>query len=145
MLLFSWVIILGALTVAFSAISICLITTLNIANLIPSMPYAGALLLGISFLALAFLSAIGTLYCFLYFRKLIKIYFRWNVNKISYNKKYPPVIIYTILNKKLKRIVRKITGIFTVIFAVSFLSSCIVLTIYTDFKPFWHALNWFVN
>jgi uncharacterized membrane protein len=143
-LLFSWVLVLGALTLALSVSGFCLISTLNINNLIPYMPYLGSFLLGLSLLALSVLSAIGTIYCFLFFKKLTMRYINWNINTSLVNKKHHIPIVRTLTNKRLTRKLRETTGLFLIIFALTFLTGFIVLSLYAKSIGFWHHFNWFV-
>ena len=64
-LLFTWVIVMSAATVAFAVAGVCLILNLNISSLLPSMPYFVGLIFAVMSLALAALAAVGAVYVWL--------------------------------------------------------------------------------
>ncbi|MHB1315807.1 MAG: DUF1700 domain-containing protein [Christensenellales bacterium] len=144
-LLLSWVIVMGALAVASAALGICLTASLNIAAIIPVMPYWGGILSGISFLGLSVVTAVGTIYCYLFFRQLIRAYGRWHKNtlNVSAGPVYPPLSKYPAISAKLKRRLRSIIMIALVVFGLFLVLALFVLFAYTGFKPFWHELGWF--
>lgn len=72
-LIWGCVIVFGASSVAIFVLGVELITTLNIANLIPYIPYVGSLIFGISCLGMGVLVAFGTVYAYLFTVQLFKI------------------------------------------------------------------------
>lgn len=82
-LLFTWVIVMGAAVVAFTVAGVCLIFNVNISNLLPRMPYFVGLIFAVMSLALAVLTAVGTEYCWLYARQLLRSYCRWHRNTLA--------------------------------------------------------------
>lgn len=140
----AWVIVLGAFTIACAALGICLIGGLNIAKLIPYVPYAGALIIGISSSALAVLSAVGTIYCYLVVKQLIKAYIDWHKRVYSGKNHVATVSKYPQISNKSKRYLKNITLISLCAFAVTFIIGLIVLIILADFQAPWHHWNWFV-
>lgn len=141
--LFAWAIVMGAVTLAFAALGICLIMEFNIAGLAPYMPYIGSLVFGIAFLALSVLAAIGTVYCFMYFKQLIKAYGRWHRNKLKSGNIYPPLPKHPEFGAKSRRSLRSIALISLAVFGICSITATLILFAAADFKPFWHAWNWF--
>lgn len=145
--LFGWVAVLGASALSCFGLSLGLIFDFNLGGVIPYIPYFGSLVLGISVLALSILAAAGTIYCCLYFVKLLKTYIKWN-EFVAYgtkNRNYPLIVVYTTKNKKFKRHMRRITQTSLTVFAVAFLLGFIVLVIHARSFEFWHVYNWFVD
>ena len=93
------VVVLGAFSITSLATGFCLITTLNIAGLIPNMPYFSSFMLGISFIGLAIIATIGTIYLFLYVKQWGKIYIRWCKNIVN-NNRYPSISKHPNLSKR---------------------------------------------
>jgi len=140
-LLFSWIIVMGTFAFTVLILSLGLMMNVNIAELIPSMPYFGKLLLGISCLALSILSTIGTMYCYIYIRQWIKVYLRWHQNMMNYGI-YPKLPLSPETN--LQNInLRLVTMIALITFGVCFTLGFVSLVIYTGTFEFWHELNWF--
>jgi len=143
-LMFATVLVVGALSIASLATGVCLITTLNIANLIPSMPYLCAFALGISFLGLSALSAIGTIYMYLYVKQWLKIYFRWCKNLLN-NNIYPTLSAHPKISKKLSSNFKLICMIGLITFVSAFCIGYLAMILYTgNFEP-WHIWNWFLQ
>ena len=141
-LLYSVVIVLGAFAIAVAALGFCLVAGMNIAALIPPMPYLAALGFGLSFLALGVLSAVGTIYAFLYVNRLLKVYARWHKNAIHGNI-LPPLSVQLSISGKTKRRLRKITLLSFAAFGLLSVITFAGLFIHTGFKEFWHELGWF--
>ncbi len=141
-LFFSWVLVAGAFTLAVSALGVCLIGGFNIAGLIPPMPYAASMVLGVSMAGLGVLSAVGTIYCWLYMAQLTKAYIRWHKNTLA-GGVYPAVSKHPGMSGKCRRRLRGVTGVALIVFGVALIAGVLVLFIHTGFQPFWHALGWF--
>lgn len=143
-LLFAWVAILAAASLAFAFTGVLLIFKLNIQGLLPPMPYAGNLFIGISLPALSLSVAAGAIYCFYYFKHLLKIYFRWHKNLFAGGANiYPPQPKHPQLPLKLKRRLRSITLISMTVFFISFIIGYAVMAIIAGSFEFWHVWNWF--
>lgn len=145
--LFSWVIAMMAILVASFASGVCLIGNFNIENLIPEMPYKSALILAIAMIALSALSAVGTLYCYLYTTQLLRAYCRFHKNVFSTaggGPVYPPLAIHPQMSDKKRRILRNITLISMTVMAVGFVSFFVVCSFSAGTFGFWHAWKWFV-
>lgn len=141
-LMFAWVIVLGAFAIACAATGICLAARLNIAGLIPFMPYGAALLLGISCLAMAVLSAIGAVYCWMFTVKVCNIYFNWHKAAWTANPSLP-VLSRRMLGAKTQRNMKNAALISLVIFGVFGIIGLLTLMICAgSFEP-WHYWKWF--
>lgn len=141
-LFFAWVIVLGGTSLAAAAAGICLIGNTNIAGLIPTMPYSGALILGISLLALALIFAVGTVYCFSYTKQLIKASVRWHRNMTA-SSALPPLPLHPQYSGKMKRTLRALTLSAIMVFGVTFILGYAVLALQAGSWGFWHIWQWF--
>ena len=141
-LIWASVAVLGAFALTSLVTGFCLITTINIAGLIPYIPYFPALLIGIACFGLAVLSAVGTFYMFMYVKQWGKIYIRWCKN-IANNSQYPSLSKHPKISKKLASRLKLVAVVglvcFITAFVVGYISMCIASN---SFQP-WHAWNWF--
>lgn len=142
-LMWASVVVIGAFSLVSLVTGFCLVTTLNIANLIPSIPYFPSLILGIACMGLAKLSTMGTIYLSLYIVQWTKVYIRWCKNLI-YNFRYPSISKHPKLSKKLSSILKLISIISLIVFVSCFAISYIVMCIMANAFEFWHVWNWFV-
>lgn len=143
--LFGWIISLGAFSIASAGSGFELITGLNVTGLIPAMPYLPGLVAGISCIGLAVLAAIGTIYCYLYVVQLIRAYFRWHGNTLlNGSSGYPPLSKHPKLNGAFRRRLRSVSLFALAAFGFCFIAGMIMLFAAADFKPFWHEWNWFI-
>ena len=144
--LFAWVVVLGAFAVVCAATGVFLITGLNIAALIPYMPYAGALLLGVACIALAVLAAVGTIYSNFYSVHLVKLYANWHRRVLAGGgHTAPPMAKFPRLTPTNARKLRTITMAGLVIFGVSCVVGLVVLIVMAGFEAPWHHWGWFVR
>jgi len=143
-LLWGCVIVMGTFTISCIIAGFLMITTINIAGLIPTMPYLGSLVFGISLLGLAVISFTATFYMFLYSKQWGKSYTRWHKNMLN-NNIYPSVSKQPKLTKKTAYKIKLLTMVGLYVFVASFIVAFVILTIYTGQIGFWHELNWFVN
>lgn len=142
--LYAWVIAIGVLGISAFVLGFSLVGGIRFNELIiPYMPYAGGLLLGISILALGVVAVMGTLMSHIYTIRFAKVYLRWHKNTLS-SQYLPPLSLKPDLSGKFLRRVRKITVFSSIIFAVISVTANIVLFAYADFQAYWHAWNWFV-
>lgn len=147
-MLFAWVIVLGAAAFSFLVIGILLLFKLNISGIIPSMPYINSLLHSIPVLLLSVISAVGTFYCFLYSKQLMKAYLRWHSNMLaaaSQKPLYPSLAKYPQLSGVTKRRIRNILLSSLVVFGITFIIAFIASAINAGSVEFWHVWNWFRN
>jgi uncharacterized membrane protein len=142
--LYSWVIVMGAFSVSSVLLGFFVGTGIRFNEaIIPYMPSVGGIVLGVSFLALSILSAIGTIYSHFYVIQIAKKYLRWHRNIFSTNQ-FPPLSFNPNLSGKFKRRTRLIAIISAIAFAVTFAAANIVLFAYAEYKPYWHEWGWFL-
>ena len=141
-LMLSAAVVLGAFSLVSLVCGFCLISTINIAGLIPTMPYISALFIGIACFGLAALSFVGTYYLFMYELCWGKAYIRWCKN-ITNNNHYPSVSKHPKISKKVSFKLKLVAIIGLVCFismlVVGYISMCIVAG---SVEP-WHVWNWF--
>ena len=141
--LYAWVIVLGAFSLACLGAGLSLALGIRWNELIiPYMPFLGGLIFGISLLALSVLSFVVTIYLHLYLVQMCKAYFRWHKNTLS-PQALPPRSLHPALSAKFKRRMRKIAMTSALIFGVTISAAIMILMAYAGFKPFWHEWNWF--
>jgi uncharacterized membrane protein len=145
--LFAWTALIGAFSLASAIGGFCMITGLNVMGLIPLMPYLPGLAAGICCLCLSVLSAAGAVYCWLYFKQLIRAYIRWHGNTLSIGasgRPYPPLSKHPRLSGAFRRRLRGVSLAALAAFGFTFIISMILLFAYAGFLPFWHAWGWFL-
>lgn len=142
-LLWSWILVIGTFALAATVLGIYLLGNLNIAGLIPVMPYAGAVLFGISCLGLGVLSGVGTIYSYLYVVQWSKVYVSWHKHKWSEGRHSSDQTRHPNISNELQRRLRNISIISLLVFGLALLISMFYMFAYTGFKPFWHELGWF--
>jgi len=140
--LYGWAIVLGTFSLTVSVLGILLISGINIAGLIPPIPYLGGLILGISFVGLGVLSSVGTTYFYLYFNQWVKVYVRWHKNTMN-GGVYPRLSKHPNISDRFNRRLRVTAVISLAAFGIMLIIGMFVMFAYTGFKPFWHELNWF--
>lgn len=142
-LFFAWIAVIAGASVASAAIGVCLIGRLNIAGLIPYMPYGGALIWGVAFLALSLLLLVAAYYCFAYAEQIIKANARWRKNMLSANA-LPPLPWSPQFDHKARRALRIISLCSLTIFSLTCVLGYIVMALQAGALEFWHVWNWFV-
>lgn len=142
-LLFAWAIIVAALTLAFSATSVCMFMGGNIAGAsLPEMPYYCACIFGVMFIALAVLSAVGTVFFFGFMCQLVRSYGRFVKNTLG-KTALPPVTVYPQFSAKVKRTMRSIALISVTAFALLLIVGFAVSALSAGSFEFWHVWDWF--
>jgi uncharacterized membrane protein len=129
--------------VASAAVGTCLIGRFNVFELIPSMPYSGAILLGVCLLALAILFFVLTVYCFSFLRQFVRASVRWRKNVLS-GTTLPLLPLGPQFAPKKRRALRNILLFSLVVFGVSFVVGYAVLALQASSLEFWHVYEWFV-
>lgn len=134
--------VLGIFSIACVITSVCLVLNVNIANLIPYMPYLISLILGISFLGLALASGIGTYYMFKYIIEWGKEYLKWCKGVI--NGYYVAIKGRPKISKGLSVKLNFFSIVGVVCFVSAFVAGYVLMIIVSkSFEP-WHVWNWFV-
>lgn len=135
--------VLGVFGVALIALGIMMILTLNIYEIIPSMPYITSLLLGISMLGLSISTFIGTFYTFRYVGQWQKAYGRWHKNLLHKNI-YPSLSMHPKFSKRLSSTLKLANMLGIVSFVATFTIGYIVSAILANSFEFWHVWEWFI-
>ena len=145
-LLFTWVIVMGAAAVVFAVAGVCLIFDLNISNLLPSMPYFVGLIFAAMSLALAVLTTVGTVYFGLYARQLLRSYFRWHRNTLAAcggKALLPNIPAHPQISAAKNRRMRKVALIALTVFVITFQAGYIIAALTAGSLEFWHVWDWF--
>jgi uncharacterized membrane protein len=145
-LLFTWVIVMGAAAIAFAVAGVCLVGNLNISNLLPNMPYSVGLLFAATLLALAVLTAVGTAYFGLYARQLVRSYLRWHRNTLataSGEALLPNIPAHPQISAAKNRRMRKTALVALTVFVVTLQAGYIVAALAAGALEFWHVWGWF--
>ena len=132
----------GVAALAFLALGLCLVTGLDPSGLIPPMPYAGSLLLGLSSLALSLLAALGTTYFGLFLGQLWKACFRWAGNRLVSSAR-PPLPMNPQLRAATRRKLRATILVALVVMGLSFVAGFAVMASCAGSPGFWHVWHWF--
>ena len=143
--LFSWVIALGAFALSSALLGVGLIVSPLLPDIvvIPPMPYAGAIIMAVSMLALAVIMAVVTQYSWALTVQMGRAYRRWHKNTLS-EAKYPPLDVHPTLKDKTRRRLRTLALIALVVFGVSLVIGYAFLAASAGAFEFWHVWNWFV-
>jgi len=148
-LLFAWIAVMGAFSVASAVVGVCYITGFSIYSLIPPVPYYWcAIVYAVMLLSLAVLSGVGTIYCISYCRQLMRAYGRFHKNCIasaSGKAVLPSLAIHPKFSARTNRTLRSVALISLAVFAVSFVSAYILSAVAAGALEFWHEWNWFVR
>lgn len=142
LLFFSFVVALFAAALVSTGFGVELIAGLNWMNLLPIMPYAGALVFGVMLLALGLILFLSALYCFAYLRQMVRASLRWRKNILS-DSALPPLPLGPQFSPKARRRMRSVFLWSVMIFGITSALGYAVLGIYTQAWEFWHALGWF--
>ncbi len=144
--LFLWVVVMGIASLAVAAAGIALILSpllMSFVTVIPPMPYAGAVIMGVTVIAFAVLLAIVTQYSWALTVQMGRAYRRWHKNTLS-ETPYPPLDLHPTLKDKTRRRLRTAALLALVVFGVGFVVGYVVLAASAGALGFWHAWNWFV-
>lgn len=141
-LLYGANLVFASFSISLVSLGFCLVLNLNIASLIPTIPYAGGLLLGTAFIGLGVVGATATAWCFLYVRQWVRAYSQWHRNTVSGCKGYG-VSLHPVVSPCARKALKKIAFIAGVAGGLLLCIGVFYMFAYTGFKPFWHELNWF--
>lgn len=128
--------------IAAAAIGVELIGAFNVGGLLPPMPYGGALVFGVCFLALAVLFFLAAYYCAAYLAQMVRASIRWRRNVLS-DGMLPPLPWSPQFEPKARRRIRTVFLWAIMIFGITFVLGYAVLGLSTNAWEFWHALGWF--
>lgn len=144
LLCLAWSLVVAASAVAFAALGVCLVGRLNIAGLIPSMPYASALILGAASLALSVFFAAGTYYFFAYTRQFVKVSVHWHRHVLS-GGRYPSIPWNPQFSPRARRTLRAAVHWSVTVFGALFVLGMALSMILAGNLQFWHVWGWFVR
>lgn len=125
-----------------AALGVELIAGLNYLNILPPMPYGGAIVFGITLLAASVTLFVFAIYCLAYLRQMIRASRRWRRNMLN-DEALPQLPLSPQFKPKTRRALRSILLWSVLIYAIGFVAGYAILTIYTHSFGFWHALGWF--
>ena len=124
------------------ALGVELIAGVNFMNILPPMPYGGALVFGIALISLGVLLFLFALYCFAYLRQMIRASLRWRKNLMR-GEALPLLPMSPQFSTKTRRALRSVFLWSLMIFGITFVIGFAILVLYTQSWGFWHALGWF--
>ena len=147
-LLYAWAVVMIAAEFAFAVTAVALIGNLGRFPhfSVPEMPYPCAVILGLAFIALAVLFAVGTFWYFRFVLQLIRSFGRFHKNTLaaaSGKATFPTLPVYPQLSVKTKRTLRKIAIIAVILFAACFIAGFAACVIAAGSFEFWHSWGWF--
>lgn len=145
-LLMAWEAVMAVFSLATAVVALCLFSGTNPGTLIPPMPYGIALILGLSLLALAVLTAVGCIYFAAFIRQLIRSYGRFHKNSLdvaSGGAPLPSLPIYPRLSAKANRGLRFVALVSLALFAATFVLGVVLSMLISGSLEFWHAWGWF--
>lgn len=144
-LLYAWVLAFGGLAIASLGLGGALVFGSSLSGLIAGTPFFVKLVFGLSLLAMSVLSALGTVYCYLYTTHLMKVYFRWHKNMLSSSGNVlPPLRKFPLIKPKLRRMMRNVTLYCVLVFAATMVLGYAIAAITAGSFEFWHMWEWFV-
>ena len=138
----SFIVALFCASLVPTALGVEFIAGLNFMNILPPMPYGGAIVFGITLLALGVMLFLFAVYCSAYLRQMVRVSFRWRKNLMS-DEALPMLPMSPQFKPKTRRALRSILLWAVLIFAIAFVAGYTILAIYTHSFGFWHALGWF--
>lgn len=141
-LMWAAAIVLGAFAACALAAGFCLITTVNIAELIPQMPYLPALLTGISCFGLCVLSAVGCVYAALYVTQWGRCYLNWCRRTVR-NSSAPALSALPKVSKKFAYGTKLLAAIGLVVFVAALIAGYAAMCLYAGSLEPWHIWQWF--
>lgn len=147
-LLVAWDTLVVVFSLASLLLSACLFGQLNVKALIPSMPYACAVTLGVSALAMAVLGGAAAIFFTAFLRQLVRSYRRFHHNAMASSAgkaSLPLLTIYPQFKAKARRRLRAVVLTFLTLFAVSLVLAIILCILLAGHFAFWHEWGWFTT
>lgn len=139
---FCFVVALFCGSLAPAVLGVELIMGLNYMNILPPMPYAGAVIFGITLLSVSVILVIFAIYCLAYLRQMVRASLRWRKNLLS-AEALPLLPLNPQFKPRTRRALRTILLWAVLIYAIGFVVGYAFLSYYTQAWEFWHALGWF--
>ena len=133
-----------ASALAFGTVGACLIVRFNYAHILPSMPYIGAVLLGLSCLAMAVILAIAGVWCAASLWQIVRASARFKKNALN-GGALPPLPYSPQFAPRTRRRLRAVLTGAVAVFGISFVAGFAVLALLSGALGFWHAYGWFVS
>lgn len=143
----AFVLICATASIASAVFGFSLMFNLSGFGFLPFMPYYCAIVFALALFALAVLAAVGTLYCALYVRQLLRAYCRWRTNVFAAARgkpQYPPLQMSPRIPPVANRRLRAVTLFALTAFAVTFITAFVISQISSGALGFWHKWKWFV-
>jgi len=122
----------------------CLIGRINYAHILPSMPYAGAFLLGLCCLALAVILGVAGVWCAASLRQIVRASARYKKNALN-GGALPPLPYSPQFAPRTRRRLRGVLTGSVAVFGVAFVAGFAALALLSGALGFWHAYGWFVS
>ncbi len=119
-----------------------LIIGINLMNILPPMPYGGAIVMGITLLSASVMLVVAALFCFAFLKQMVHASLRWRKNLMS-DEALPPLPLSPQFTPKGKRALRTVFLWALLIYGTTFVLGYAILALYTHSMAFWHALGWF--
>ena len=125
-----------------TALGVELIAGLNFLNILPPMPYGGAIVFGLALIALGVMLFLFAFYCFAFLRQMVRASLRWRKNMVG-DEALPLLPLSPQFSPKTRRGLRSVMLWAVLIFGITFIVGFTILVLYTHSFGFWHALGWF--
>ncbi len=125
-----------------AALGVELIAGLNFMNILPPMPYGGAIVFGLALIALGVMLFLFAFYCFAFLRQMVRASLRWRKNMVG-DEALPLLPLSPQFSPKTRRGLRSVMLWAVLIFGITFIVGFTILVLYTHSFGFWHALGWF--
>lgn len=145
-LLTAWGVVMAAASVSSAALAVCLIGGINVAGVIPQLPYWRGAILGLSFAPLSVLIAVGCVYYWAFVRQLVRSFGRFRHNALASamgDAMLPPLGIDPQFPAKTKRRLRSVTLVSLALSAACFVLDFIACAMSAGGVQFWHIWGWF--
>lgn len=141
-LLTAWGVVMAAASVSSAALAVCLIGGINVAGVIPQLPYWRGAILGLSFAPPSVLIAVGCVYYWAFVRSFGR--FRHNALASAMgDAMLPPLGIDPQFSAKTKRRLRPVTLVSLALSAACFVLGFIACAMSVGGVQFWHIWGWF--
>lgn len=137
---------MAAASVSSAALAVCLIGGINVAGVIPQLPYWRGAILGLSFAPLSVLIAVGCVYYWAFVRQLVRSFGRFRHNALASamgDAMLSRLGIDPQFSAKTKRRLRPVTLVSLALSAACFVLGFIACAMSAGGVQFWHIWGWF--